>query len=76
MKFIMVRKILRLVGFHIHKGWEVTHPSFAEIVCVGCGEQRSLMVSQVEPPFPDWWETNASGDGSCGNIKEVPNTSY
>lgn len=68
----LVRKILRKFGFNVHKGWRKTHRSGYKIQCVGCGEKRSLMTALVTPPMPDWWETDETGDGSCGKIKELP----
>lgn len=72
----LVRSILRKFGFNIHGGWVATHRSGCEIKCIGCGERRSLMTAWVEPKMADWWETSASGDGSCGQIKELASRFY
>jgi len=72
----LIRKCLRKLGFRIHKGWRKTHRSGYKIQCVGCGEKRSQMTAWVSPPMADWWETDESGDGSCGQIKELPSRLY
>ena len=68
---LLFRKLLRKIGFNIHAGWQTTHRSGCEIKCVGCGERRSLMSAWVKPAIPDWWETSESGNGNCGQIKEL-----
>lgn len=71
-----IRKCLRKLGFNVHKGWVATHRSGYSIKCIDCGEKRSQMTAWVSPPMADWWETDESGDGSCGQIKELPSRLY
>lgn len=67
----MIRALLRKLGFRVHRGWRPTHRSGYDIECVGCGEKRTA----YQRPWDwrtSWWETTASGDGSCGPIRELP----
>lgn len=68
--FILIRKVLRAIGFNVHKGWRPIHRSGFIIECSGCGEIRSKMQSNIENNNSSWWETDSSGDGGCGDIKE------
>jgi hypothetical protein len=68
----MLRKILRKLGFNVHKGWTSIHRSGCHIRCIGCGEERMEYLLWVTGDMPSWWETSKSGDGSCGPIPELP----
>lgn len=69
---ILVRRLLRAAGLAVHVGWKATHRSGFELECVGCGERRSAFQLDRSYNAPSWWETTASGDGSCGAIAELP----
>jgi hypothetical protein len=67
----MIRALLRRLGVQIHKGWKYGRHGCSK-ECVGCGERRERYMAWVTPSMPDWWETTKSGDGSCGDIPELP----
>lgn len=67
-----MRRLLRWLGFKVHKGWKATHWSGCNKVCVGCGEERTEYCLNGRLGGPSWWETSSSGDGSCGPIPELP----
>lgn len=68
---VALRAVLRRLGLPLHKGWRATHRSGFDIECIGCGERRS-MYARPWRLSGGWWETTASGDGSCGKLRELP----
>jgi hypothetical protein len=67
----MIRRVLTFLFGPYHKGWSYGRHACSR-TCIGCGEVQEKYMAWVTPPMPDWWETTRSGDGSCGDIPELP----
>lgn len=68
--------LLRKLGFKVHKWKRVDHWG-CELECEICGERQSKYVLWVnDTRMPTWWETTASGDGTCCHTRELPTRIY